>query len=148
MRFLKTTLLALGAATLLAAPAQAWSGAANPENCTPTGKLAPAFTPFGDGGLYTPVANAGLENATDDWTLTGGAAVTDGNEPWFIGANPADSHALDLPAGSSATTARICIAEPYTHRRLFARTTGSGGELRIEVLSFDSKGRLTSGRPF
>src|SRR3954447_10605192 len=108
MPFLKTALLALGAATLLAAPAQAAHAPANPAGCSPAGKLAQPFTPFGDNGVYTPVDNAGLETGTTRWSLTGAATVGEGNEPWFIGGKR-DNHSLDLPAGSSATTATICI---------------------------------------
>src|SRR3954447_2766357 len=135
MPFLKTALLALGAATLLAAPAQAAHAPANPAGCTPAGKLSQPFTPFGDNGLYTPIVNAGLEAGTTGWTLTGPASVVDGNEPWFIGGQR-DGHALHLAAGASATTAPICIDETYTQFRLFAR---GSGELRVEVLYLDRK---------
>ena len=146
MPFLKTVVrtagTALGAVALLAVPAHA-------ADCTPAGQLSQPFAPFGDLGLYTPVENAGLESGSEGWTLRGDAAVTDGNEPWIISGNADDDHALDLPAGSSATTARICIDETYNHLRLFARNAGRvGGELRIEVLAFDAKGRPDGSKPF
>jgi hypothetical protein len=140
MRLIKRTLGAtLGLAALLAGPAQAKDLAAG--SCTPAGTVFEAFAPFGDHGLYTPVLDAGLEHEADGWTLTGDAAVTDGNEPWFIGGDTADNHALDLPEQATATTAPLCIDETFTHFRLFVRGSGT---LRVEVLYSDAKGKLAS----
>jgi hypothetical protein len=140
MRLIKRTLGAtLGLAALLAAPAHAKDLAAG--NCTPAGTMSAAFAPFGDNGLYTPVLDAGLENEADGWTFTGDAAVTDGNEPWFIGGDSADNHALDLPEKATATTAPLCVDETFTHFRLFVRGSGT---LRVEVLYTDAKGKVVS----
>jgi len=96
--------------------------------------------------LYTPVANAGVENGATGWTLSGGASVVAGNEPWKIG-GAADKAALNLPGGASAVTAPICIDETYPFFRLFARNTGAlKGTLKIEVLYFDSKGTITAAK--
>ena len=82
------------------------------------------------------------------WTLTGGAGVVAGNEPWKIG-GASHRNALDLPAGSSAITAPICIDETYPHFRLFARNAGSlKGALKIEVLYFDTKGKVINTKPY
>jgi hypothetical protein len=140
--FIKRTLGAtLGLAALIAAPAQANEAAAG--TCTPAGALAQAFAPFGDAGWYTPVLDAGLEHEADGWTFTGDAAVTDGNEPWFIGA-ATDDHALDLPAGASATTAPFCVDETFTHFRAFTR--GTGTQLRVELLYTDAKGKAVTAK--
>jgi hypothetical protein len=134
------------AAALAAAPAQA-AGPVNPDGCAPQPTLAQNFAPFGDFNEYTPVANAGFEEGAASWTLSGGAQVVDGNEPWLIG-GASDSHSLDLPFGASATSAPICIDETYPHFRLFVRNVGSRqGALRIDVLYYDARGRLTQTRP-
>jgi len=83
-------------------------------------------------------------------TNGGGASVVGANEPWFISGKPSDSHALNLPSGATATTAPFCIDETFTHLRVFDRNTGSlsAGQLKVEVLYYDSKGRLTSSRGY
>jgi hypothetical protein len=70
------------------------------------------FLPWADAALYTPVP--------EGWTLAGGAAVVDGNQPFL----PGDS-SLSLPAGASATTAPICIGLGHPTVRFFARNTGN-----------------------
>lgn len=45
--------------------------------------------------------NGGFENGSTGWTLTGGAAVVSGNESSYLNA-ASDSHALNMPSGSSA----------------------------------------------
>jgi hypothetical protein len=135
MHFLKTAAATLGALALLAAPA---SAAATAPPCTPSGTLSHPFAPFGDLGLYSPVVNEGLENGAAGWTLTGGASIVNANEPWFISGDTSDSHALNLPAGSTATTAPFCVDESYTHIRLFTRNTGllTSSQLKVEILTF------------
>jgi hypothetical protein len=138
---------ALGAAALIATPAQA-AGIANPYNCAPQATLAQSFSAWSDYNLYTPVRNAGVEDGTTGWMLSGGAAVVPGNEPWKIG-GAWHRNALDLPAGSSAITAPLCIDETYPHFRLFARNTGAlASALKIEVLFFDSKGTIKETKPY
>jgi hypothetical protein len=137
----------VGLSALCAAPAHA-ATIANPYDCAPHPTLAQSFGFWGDSGLYTPVTNSGLENGATGWTLLGGASVVAGNEPWRIG-GASDRSALDLPAGSSAITAPLCIDETYPHFRLFARNTGvTKGALRIEVLYFDSKGKILNTKPY
>jgi hypothetical protein len=70
------------------------------------------FLPWGDPALYTAVP--------EGWSLAGNAAVVDGNEPFL----PGDS-SLSLPAGSSATTAPLCIGLGHPTVRFFARNTGN-----------------------
>ena len=68
---------------------------------------------------YVPAPDGGLEGGAGEWTLTGGAAVADGNEPYLAG-----EQSLALPAGGSATTAPMCIGIEHPTMRLFARNTG------------------------
>jgi hypothetical protein len=140
--------IALGLAALSAAPAQANAAIANPYDCKPDPTLTQAFAPFGDLGLYTPVANQGFEAGTAGWTLTGRATVVSGNEPWKIG-GAADSRALDLPAGAAAITAPLCIDQTYPHFRLFARNAGSAKRsLEVDVLYYDTKGKVLATKPY
>jgi hypothetical protein len=147
-RALRVCLAAIGFVATAAAPAHAKSSIANPYDCKPEPTLTQAFAPFGDLGLYTPVADAGVEAGGTTWDLEDGAAVVDGDEPWQIG-GATDSHSLDLPAGSTAVTAPICIDETYPYFRTFALNTGSAKRsLEIDVLYYDSKGKLLNTKPY
>jgi hypothetical protein len=147
-RGLRVCLAAIGFVAIAAAPAHAKSSIANPYDCKPEPTLTQAFAPFGDLGLYTPVSDAGVEAGGTSWVLAGGAAVVAGNEPWHIG-GAADSHSLDLPAGSSAVTAPICIDETYPYFRTFALNAGSTKRsLEIDVLYYDTKGKLLNTKPY
>ena len=140
-RGLRLLAATLGLAALSAAPAQAKGAIANPYDCKPNPTLTQPFAPFNDLGLYTPVANQGFEAAATSWMLAGGAAVVGGNEPWKV-AGAADSHALDLPSGSSAVTSPICIDQTYPYFRLFALNAGSGKRsLEIDVLLLRHQGQ-------
>jgi hypothetical protein len=70
------------------------------------------FLPWADPALYTPVP--------EGWTLAGGAAVADANQPFLPG-----SGSLSLPAGGSATTAPVCIGLGHPTVRFFARNAGN-----------------------
>ena len=92
--------------------------------------------------------NAGVEDGSTGWTLSGAAAVTRGNEPWKIG-GASHANSLSLPPGSSAVTAPICIDETYPYFRLFAKNAGTGkSSLKIEVLFYDTKGKLINTKPY
>jgi hypothetical protein len=110
MRPLLAAAGALAALALAAPPAQA----ACPEQ-----PLERTFLPWLDPAHYALAPNGGFEE-TGAWTLAGGAAVVDGNQPCLPGAQ-----ALDLPEGASATTAPICVTVAHPTIRFFARNGGS-----------------------
>jgi hypothetical protein len=100
------------AALALAAPA------ARAADC-PEQPLERTFLPWLDVAWYHPAPDGGFE-AGGSWALSGGAAIVDGNQPFLDGAR-----SLDLPGGSTATTAPICVTVAHPTIRLFARNTGS-----------------------
>ena len=82
------------------------------------------FAPWGDAAQYVAVAGGDFESGAAGWSLTGGAAVQSGNEPFHVG-SAADQQSLDLPAGSAAELPPVCIDIGHPTLRLFARNTGS-----------------------
>ena len=82
---LTTGALALGLA--VGAPSAFAGGTTQP--CT-TRTESTVFSTWGDTYSYFKMANGGLESGATDWTLSGGAAVASGNEPWKV-AGSADS---------------------------------------------------------
>jgi hypothetical protein len=92
------------------------------------------FAPWGDNSSYTPVPGGSFEQGTAGWLLSGGAAVSSGNESFHVG-GASDSHSLALPAGSSATSPASCTSIYHPTVRLFVRNTGSSSSrLRVEAL--------------
>jgi hypothetical protein len=96
--------------------------AARADGC-PEQPTAPVFAPWGDEALYTPAPGGGFESGSSGWTLTDGAAVQAGNEPFQVGGAD-DSSSLALPAGADATSAPVCIDVAHPTIRLFARDDG------------------------
>lgn len=129
-----TLMAALFAAS--ATPASAALGIACPASATQ------AFTPWGDAAYYTFAPNGGFEDGATGWALTGGARVVAGSESFGVHA-AGDRSSLSLPAGSSATSPRMCIGVLSSKMRFFARNTGaSTARLSVKVLYDGGLGQL------
>jgi hypothetical protein len=88
------------------------------------------FAPWGDDNYYLPVANGGFEAGSYGWSLSGGAGVVNGNEPFY----PTGSHSLSLPSGSSAMSPPICLGTQQLYIRMFGKDTGgTDNGLRVRV---------------
>jgi len=138
----------LAAAALLAVPA-ANAGLLDPI----TSALAPVtnvvlptcgsngypFAQFGDRSPYYGFTNNGFESGSYGWSLSGGAYVSFGNEPWFV--NGWGSRSLVLPSGASATSPGFCINLLDPAVRMFAKGQ-NGGNLKIQVLFRGLTGNL------
>lgn len=110
---MRPLLAALGALAALAVAAPQ-ARAACPDK-----PLDRTFLPWLDPAFYQEAPDSGFEIG-GTWTLAGGAAVVDGTQPYLSG-----SKSLALPAGSSATTAPICVTVAHPTIRFFARNTGA-----------------------
>jgi hypothetical protein len=134
----------VGLGLLTAGPAQAATTAANPLKCVAQPALAHPFTAFGDSGTYTLLNGGDMESSLAGWTLSGGAAIVDGNAPFAVGAT-SDHRSLSLPSGATVITAPVCIDQTYPWFRLFVRNTGAKlAALNVQVLYLDTKGKLVS----
>jgi hypothetical protein len=58
------------------------------------------------------------------WTLSGGASIASGSEPFAATGTPGSS-SLSLPAGSSATSPSTCVNAAYPTVRMFVGGTGA-----------------------
>jgi len=133
-----TCALAVGAAiAALAAPAPANAllGLGNPCGST----MSQPFTQFGDNASYTLIPGGSFESGDVAWALKGGASIVSGNEP-FAGSG---SKALNLPAGSSATSPFMCVGTLSPTLRLFGFASSSSTALSVEVLAKNVFGVLT-----
>jgi hypothetical protein len=126
--------LAVGAA----APA-----AARAASC-PSVPVAQTFVRWLDPALYMPAPNSGFEAGGTSWTLSGGAATVQDNEPWHVRA-ATDHVALALPTGAAAKSTAVCIGVEHPTTRLFARNTGSAlSRLAVSVVFTGLDGKPAS----
>jgi hypothetical protein len=107
-------------------------GTGSASYCDPTASH--AFAPWGDTAAYALAPGGSFESGVPAWSLSGGAKIVSGNEPFFLhGAK--DKSSLLLPAGSSATSPTMCFALGDWHTRFLMKNVGSaGGSLRVSVV--------------
>jgi hypothetical protein len=137
------------------APGHADTGTASDNSAAPETAAPPAnpcdhpasrqvFSPWHDNRAYVLTENGGLEQGDTGWTLANGAAVTDGNDPFFVN-DAADHQSLSLPAGSSATSPATCFSAGSPTFRFLARTSGDRrARLKVEVLYTNQNGHKAS----
>ena len=91
---------------------------------------------------YFLATNGGFESGATGWTLTGGAKVVSGNEPFFLNSS-SDRFSLSLPAGATATSPWTCASVDGLVARLVAVGSGSLlGTLQVDVLYKTANGQL------
>ena len=125
IRLAGTGLAGLVAALALAAPASA---------ATCAGKSSQPFSPWGDFNFYELAPNGTLES-TNGWTLTGGAKLVKGSEPFAV-TGRLGQYSLSIPAGATATSPAMCIDEARPTFRFFGKAAqGAAASLRAEALA-------------
>jgi hypothetical protein len=98
------------------------------------GQPAAVFAPWHDNSLYLLAPDGGLEAGGAGWSLTGGASVVPGGDPFALGGR-LGARALSLPSGSSATSPAACISKGMPTFRLTARNAGAASSrLRVTVV--------------
>jgi hypothetical protein len=123
-----TATLAAFSATATTAPANAALGLACPS---PTSQV---FAPWNDYAQYAFAPNGGFESGSNGWSLAGGAKVVAGNSSFFTHGK-GERYSLSLPAGSSATSPRMCISLFSSKMRFFAANAGSpSSKLKVQVI--------------
>jgi hypothetical protein len=91
--------------------------------------------PWLDAAWYEAAPDSGLEAGGAGWALAGGAAVTDGNNPYLAG-----TRSLSLPAGATATTPTMCVDVAHPTIRFFGRGGSVANPLAVSVLFTDPLG--------
>jgi hypothetical protein len=102
------------------------------------------FLPWADVAHYVIAPNGTFESGASGWSLSGGASVVSGNEPYYVhGAG--ESKSLALPSGSSATSSAMCVGIEHPTLRIFARNGGAAlSTLKVDVLFEDAAGSVHS----
>jgi hypothetical protein len=142
------TLLAAAAAAAAAVAVPAASAGPLASTAAPCSSqtFSTPFTPWLDWNTYTlaPSGSLDTKTASSDWTLSGGASIDAGNEPFYVNSKN-DKYALSLPSGSSATTRAMCVTVFYPTIRFFVQNAGAvTSTLKVEVLFEDLFGGVHS----
>jgi hypothetical protein len=145
----RTAAAALTAVVALAAGAATASAGvlvASAPDCAAQ-SLSKTFLPWWDLADYTALSGADFEGAGDGWSMSGGAAIANGNEPYAVGGS-GDSQSLSLPAGASATSPEICVGVTHPTIRFFAKRQSGGwlslASVRVDVLFETSTGAVAA----
>lgn len=109
-----------------ASPASAGLGLACPN---PTVQ---PFLQWQDDANYALVPNGRFESGSTSWSLSGGASVVQGNEPFYV-ASTSDRYSLRLPKYAKATSAPMCI-ELFSSKMRFFVTGDPGAQVKVQVL--------------
>jgi hypothetical protein len=97
------------------------------------GTASKVFAPWGDYANYLLVPGGAFEAGMPSWSLSGGAKVVAGNEPYYV-RNASDSRSLYVPSGSSALSPTVCFGLGDWHARFFVRNVGSTqGRLKVDI---------------
>ena len=88
-------------------------------DCTPKPTTQP-FAPWGDRAPYNIAPGGTFEGGAGSWSLSGGASLVTGNEPWKV-AGATHSRSLRLPPGATATSPVICVGLEDPTLRFFAK---------------------------
>ncbi len=106
--------------------------------------LSKPFTPWLDYADYTPLSGGDFEGSMDGWSMSGGAAVADGNASQQVGGDD-DASSLAIPAGGSATSASICVGLQHPTIRFFAKRRSTGLLANLSTLRVDVLFELSTG---
>ena len=108
-------------------------------------QMSQPFSRWGDNSSYTPLPGGSFEAGQASWTLSGGAKVVSGNEPYNV-RSASDSRSLYIPAGGVATSPAICVGLEEPTVRWFqkqASLLNLTGAMTVTVLTETSLGVVT-----
>jgi hypothetical protein len=95
--------------------------------------LTQPFAPWGDTSPYKLVPGGTFEKGTPSWTLSGGAKIVAGSEP-FGATGSVGSSSVSIPAGGSAQSPFTCVDAAYPTFRFFARNNGLLSTVLVSVV--------------
>ena len=108
-------------------------------NC---GATTTPFAQWGDRSSYGLVAGGDFEPGSAQWTLSGGAKVVAGNEPFHVN-RPSDGSSLLVPAGADVTSPATCFGVLNPNIRFFATATHGPATIHVQLISRGLLGALT-----
>jgi len=139
VRTVRALAMSVAMAVPLAGLIPATAAEAAAPSC-PSRQSAPVFSWALDPNLYFPMPGGDFEDGGRTWSTAGSARVVDGINETVMPASDDDSHALNLPAGTSATAAPLCVNGTATLMRFFARSRGLAGIALVVVTARTDSG--------
>jgi hypothetical protein len=95
--------------------------------------LTQPFAPWGDTSQYKLVPGGSFETGSAGWTLTGGARIVGGSEP-FGATGSVGGSSVTIPAGGSVQSPFTCVDAAYPTFRFFGRNNGLLSTLLVQVV--------------
>lgn len=105
--------------------------------------LTQPFTPWGDTNDYELVPGGDFESGLGGWSVSGGAKVLAGSEP-YAATGTLGSSSLYLPAGATAVTPMVCVDAGYPDFRFFARDDSLLANVLVSVNYVNPAGHIVS----
>jgi hypothetical protein len=128
-------------AGILTALAPAAAQAETATTTCPATTLVQPFTRWSDENYYSLVPGGSFEAGEAAWTLSGGATVASGSEPYAVTGTLGKS-SLKLPVGASAQSPFLCVEPNDRTYRFFLRAEGSSATLATRLVYETSLGLL------
>jgi hypothetical protein len=125
--------LALSCAALLACAGTPAQAALLGGGTCSRGAVSQPFLAWGDANYYELVSGGNYEGSLAGWTLSSGARVVPGGEP-YAATGALGSHSLSLPAGASAQSPFTCVNASYPSFRFFARNEALLASVLVQVV--------------
>lgn len=129
-RVMGAVIAALGFAVLSGAPARA---ALITTDACDNAALSQPFAQWNDTNEYKLIPGGSFENGVSGWTLSHGASIVSGSEP-FGAAGSVGASSVHLPAGASVTSPFTCVDAAYPTFRFFARNNGLLSTVLVSVV--------------
>jgi hypothetical protein len=129
-RLVGAVISALGIAVLSGAPARA---ALITTDACDNSVLSQPFAHWNDTNEYKLVSGGSFENGASGWTLSHGASIVSGSEP-FGATGSVGASSVYLPAGASVTSPFTCVDAAYPTFRFFARNNGLLSTVLVSVV--------------
>jgi hypothetical protein len=101
--------------------------------CTTTTSVSQPFAAWGDNNYYDLVPDGNFASSPTEWTLTGGAGVVAGSEPFSLPGVTSDN-SLSLPAGATAQTPYFCVDPNDPTFRFVAENESLLSNVVVEVV--------------
>jgi hypothetical protein len=120
----------LGIAVLSGAPARA---ALITTDACDNAALSQPFSQWNDSNEYKLIPGGSFENGASGWTLSHGAGIVSGSEP-FGATGSVGASSVSLPAGASVTSPFTCVDAAYPTFRFFARNSGLLSTVLVSVV--------------
>jgi hypothetical protein len=123
----------LGALAVAFVPVASAKAALISTDACDSATLTQPFAQFSDSNQYKLVPGGDFEGSLSGWTLSGGARLATGSEP-FGATGKLGKSSVYLPAGASVTSPYTCVDAAYPMFRLFGHNTGLLSTVAVSIV--------------